>query len=181
MATQYELGEGGLLLVFDVESMGLHGEGFAVGAVVVDRTGQRVRELYAACPPDGLPVRPEDWQWLKENCLPGLYPPNHLRPSEVRDAFWAFLQEFKGLGASVWAECGWPVEASFLIACVRDDPSRWWDGPFPLEEVVSARKGAGLERKGKDSRLPDELPAHNPLHDARQSARLLLEAIGATS
>ncbi len=40
-----------LFFVFDVESIGLHGEGFAVGWVVVGETGATYEESYLACLP----------------------------------------------------------------------------------------------------------------------------------
>jgi len=39
------------ILSFDVESVGLHGQGFAVGWVVL-QDGQEVSSGYAACPID---------------------------------------------------------------------------------------------------------------------------------
>lgn len=161
------------MLVFDVESMGLHGVGFAVGAVVVDVDGKVLEEFYDACDPRPLePIaRPEDVLWLRTNCYPALMPPTVATPRAVRDAFWAFWRTWADKGAELWADCGWPVEARFLAACVDDDTSRWWMGPYPFHEVAE-HVGTGTH-----PRLPNELPIHNPLNDARQSARLLVEAL----
>ena len=41
-----------IFMVFDVESIGLHGDGFAVAWVVVNRSGQRLGEGCMACPRD---------------------------------------------------------------------------------------------------------------------------------
>jgi hypothetical protein len=51
------------------------------------------------------------------------------------------------------------------------------DGPYPLVDVASVRLAAGLDPLGAYDRTAGELPVHNPLADARQSARLLLEAL----
>jgi hypothetical protein len=72
----------------------------------------------------------------------------------------------------------WPVEAHFLSECVADRPQeREWQGPYPLLDVASVRLAAGLDPLATVDRLPSELPAHDPLADSRQSARLLVEAL----
>jgi hypothetical protein len=161
-----------LHLVFDVEAMGLHGEGWAVGAVVVDEDGNELASLYEAADARQLSARFDDAVWLAENCIP------HCRqtlgtPRSVRNVFWLFWLEWKAKGASMWADCGWPVEARFLAACVDDEPGRWWEGPYPLHELAT------LIGTDTHERLPSELPAHHPLNDARQSARLLVAALKA--
>lgn len=45
-AVENKQGKEMLYMVFDVESIGLHGEGFAVGYVVVDRNGERLDKIY---------------------------------------------------------------------------------------------------------------------------------------
>jgi hypothetical protein len=79
------------------------------------------------------------------------------------------------------ADCAWPVEARFLAACVDDQPEqRAWEGPYPLIDIASVRLAAGLDPLATVERLPSEMPAHDPLADARQSARLLIEALKVT-
>mgnify|MGYP003529634433 CR=1 len=73
-------------------------------------------------------------------------------------------------------ECGWPVEASFLSACIRDDAFRNWDGPYPMREIASIMLAAGMDPMATYEREESEKPAHEPLADARQSARLLATA-----
>jgi len=73
------------------------------------------------------------------------------------------------------------VEARFLIQCIEDDHyAREWWGPYPLIDVASLRMAAGLDPLGTEERIEllGELPEHDPLADARQSARLLVDAIG---
>lgn len=94
----------------------------------------------------------------------------------MRDCFWAVYQDFKKQNPDLelWTDCGWPVEANFLSACVADDPtSRNWGGPYPLFDVANVLKAVGENPLGTFGRLPAELPAHNPCNDARQSARVL--------
>ncbi len=70
-------------------------------------------------------------------------------------------------------ECGWPVEARFLAACIDEDPDRASDGPYPLLEISTMMQAAGMDPMATYKRKPEELPAHDPRGDARLSARLL--------
>ncbi len=162
-------------MVFDVESVGLHGEGFAVGWVVVDRTGKEIESGYEACPMTVAKGGSErDRQWVSENVIPGLSGYTQNTPNQVRDGFWTAWLKWKEAGTHLFAECGWPVEARFLAACVDDSPEvRHWSGPFPLQEIASFQDAARVSKRDHP-RLANELPRHNPLADARQSARLLI-------
>jgi len=165
-------------MVFDVESVGLHGEGYAVGYVVVSALGHELEADVAACSPDLAQGSAEGREWIAVNC-PRL---DYLAESPValRTAFWNVWQRWKASGAVLVADCAWPVEARFLAACVDDDPAvREWLGPYPLHDVATARLAAGFDPLATVERLPNELPQHDPLADARQSARLWLEALRA--
>lgn len=170
---------GPLFMVFDVESVGLHGEGFAVAWVVVDRSGNRVAQAAYSCDPGQVRGDPDGLAWVAENVT--VPPVGHLaHPAHVRDEFWRAWIYARERGATLWADCCWPVEARFLAACVDDDrASRTWEGPYPLHDVATLRLAAGSDPLATVDRVPDELPAHNPLNDARQSARLLIEALEA--
>jgi hypothetical protein len=184
-------------LVFDVESVGLHGEGFAVGWVVIE-DGEVAEENWCACSPDKAMGSPEGRKWVTQHVpQTTLKPDRHhskASPRQVRDAFWAVWERERDKGSTIWADCAWPVESRFLIACIEDarlkhktmivsanlpGTKRCWDGPYPLHEISTIRRAAGLsggEISSHLSRQDDELPAHHPLTDAKQSARLLLEA-----
>ena len=167
-----------LYMVFDVESVGLHGEGFAVGYVVVSNAGHELAYARIACPPDAARGSHSSRGWIAANCPP--IPADVVTPKAVRDSFWAAWQRWKASGAVLVADCAWPVEARFLAACVDDDPAaRTWLGPYPLHDVATARLAAGFDPLATVERLPNELPQHDPLADARQSARLWLEALHA--
>lgn len=166
----------GPFMVFDVESVGLHGEGFAVGWVVVDDKGNELESGRAACESSEAAGTDADREWIAAN-LPRILP-GCLTPTDVRHAFWVVWLEWKAKGAVLVADCAWPVEARFLAACVDDNPiSRAWQGPYPLHDVATARLAAGLDPLATIERLPGEGPKHCPLADARQSARLFLEAL----
>lgn len=165
-----------LLLVFDVESIGLHGEGFAVGWVAV-RPGAKFGEAgWFCCPPEKARGEDANRRWVAENVPPMAI--THADPREVRSAFWAKWLEWKAQGAVLVADCCWPVEARFLAACVDDDPAaREWEGPYPLHDLASVLLAVGRDPLATNERLTNELPAHHPTADALQSARLLLAAL----
>jgi hypothetical protein len=163
-------------IIFDVESIGLHGEGFAVGAVVTDEQGRMVEELYSACLPDEAAGDSEGRAWIAANVTPKLTF-TASTPREVRESFWAFWLKWKAQGATLWADCCWPVEANFLSACVADDPTtRSWNGPYPLHEIATVFTVAGIDPTEVQDRLNNE-PMHHPLGDARQSSRKLEEVL----
>jgi hypothetical protein len=166
-------------MVFDVESVGLHGDGFAVGWVVIDtRTGQEVEAQRLFTTHHAARGRERDREWVQENVrIEGA--PVYRLPCMVRDAFWAAWARWRDEGAWLAADVAWPVEARFLAACVDDVNGRDWGGPYPLVDIASVRLAAGLDPRGTVPRREDEEPAHDPLADARQSARLLMEALAA--
>lgn len=176
-----------LFMVFDVESVGLHGEGFAAAYVVVDRQGNEKDSGFFRCDPRKAIGTADSLDWVTLNVLPtfdaglcstysdGL---GSQSTRQVRDRFWARWLAWKSYGAALAADCLWPVEARFLADCVADERhEREWQGPYPFIDVASVRLAAGLDPLGTEERLDREKPAHNPLADARQSARLLIEAL----
>lgn len=163
-------------LVFDVESVGLHGEGFAVGGGIYLENGAAQKEFRMSCPMESCHGTDGDRKWVAEN-VPVLEV-THRSAKALRDAFWAFWMEAKASGAIMAAECAWPVEARFLEACVADDQeARNWDGPYPLHDIASMLLASGRDPMAKYDRTPSEMPLHDPLADARQSARLMALAL----
>ena len=167
-------------MVFDVESIGLHGEGFAVGFVIVNSYGVEVQHGLVACHPDRAVGTLSSREWVKANVPPlGLTSVSACSsPREVRNHFWHQWESWKDRGAILFADCCWPVEARFLAQCVDDNPEkREWSGPYPLHDIASVIFASGGDPSAKYGRLENELPEHNPLCDARQSARILIEAL----
>ena len=165
-------------MVFDVESIGLHGDGFAVAWVVVNRGGQRLDEGCMACDPAKCDGTDESRLWVAEH-VPTLTvtSPNKLH---LRNSFWHEWRRCADQGAVLAADCAWPVEAHVLSACVRLNHSeREWQGPYPLHDLASVLLALGADALAVTERLPDELPAHHPLMDARQSARQLVACLKA--
>jgi len=172
------------LFVFDVESIGLHGEGFAVAWVIVDRIKDGWGEVaagIASCRRNVADGSNEDRSWVRENIPDIVGGAVYSSPRAVRSAFWReWVMRSDVVDGSILmvADCPWPVEARFLAACVDDDPaSRKWGGPYPLIDVGAVRLAAGLDPLGTEGRMINEMPVHCPLGDARQSARLFIEAM----
>lgn len=163
-------GKSQLFMVFDVESVGLYGEGFAVGFVVMDGTGKTLAEDVFCCPPHTAIGLAKDRQWVREN-IPKLNC-DCSNPVEVREKFAVEWRAWRAKGAVLCADCPYPVEAAFLLTCDLQE-----EGPYPLIDVGSVRLAVGLDPLGTEERHLNELPHHNPLCDARQSARLLFEAL----
>lgn len=182
--------------VFDVESVGLYGEDFAVAYVVVDRSGTELDAGLFNCPV-GLSVSSgqiaerhfvakdiqnlwneraqNDWSWLVEYVLSHMPEASHNSREQMHSDFWNAWTHWRDRGAVMWADWGYPVEANFLRACVFDNPSRIETAPCPLMEIETVRSLSGL-----DPGLPrciEHLPAHDPLNDARHSARILIESL----
>lgn len=168
-----------LYMVFDVESVGLHGEGFAVGWCVLNHAGEEAASGLLWVDPLSAQGTAEGQAWVAEHCGPFDRSPC-LSTAEVRARFWEAWRIWQDVGCVLVADCAWPVEARFLAACVDDQPTeREWQGPYPLHDVATARLAAGFDPLATVDRLPHELPEHNPLADARQSARLWVEALAA--
>jgi hypothetical protein len=173
------------VLCFDAESNGLHGEAFAVGGVVC-REGRVIERFFARCPIAG-DVDP----WVRDNVLPPLADERetHATAREMRNAFWVWLTTPRE-NTIVAVDCGWPVETGLLSACVADDPSRAFKGPYPLDEVASYLRAARLDPLASYAGvvLPNEAAQkHHPVWDATVSAlcvemslRRIAERWGAT-
>lgn len=165
-------------MVFDVESIGLHGDGFAVGWVVINRDGGRLDEGCISCDPSLCTGTDEGRKWVEKN-VPYMEPSSPT-PQHLRNSFWHEWRQWADRGAVLVADCAWPVEANFLSACVRlNHREREWQGPYPLHDLASVLLALGGDPLAVTGRQPDEMPAHHPLMDARQSARQLVACLRA--
>jgi hypothetical protein len=170
-------------LSFDVESNGLHGDAFAVAALLIAADGSTEAEFLGRCPITG-PVDP----WVRDNVLPPMtgIPENFATFAALRTGFWEWYAQHKPAANYVLANNPYPVEARFLLACQADDPeTRYTEHPFPLIDLASLLVAGGITTKpSKDAFMaavigdtPDE--AHNPKWDAWITARAALRALDA--
>src|SRR4051812_24795346 len=98
-----------LFMVFDCESVGLHGETFAAGYVVIDGDGVELDAGRFACPETACKGDDAGRDGVRMNV-----PPFHETASEssrVRHDFWVKWHEWEAKGARLAADCCWPVEA----------------------------------------------------------------------
>lgn len=164
------------ILVIDVESLGLHGPAFAVGYILVDLSGNVITEGTFATNPNSMGVNDAPaLQWAADHIKIDVY--DCLNTYQMRKAFWNIWDAVRH-DSWMAADCNWPVESNFLSACIADDPvARMWHGPYPLLDISTMRIAGGYRCYKHEDRLENELPEHNPLNDARQSARLLTETL----
>lgn len=158
-------------LVFDVESAGLLGTGFAVGyAIVDDESGMTLASDWRSSGLDSVQCSNANREWLMENLAPEVLFPDaeHLLSlGELRKWFIALVEEHRDCAPT--SDCGVPVESNFLRDCGLN--------PYPLHEIATALLLAGRDPVGTFDRLPFELPKHHPMMDSRQSGRILLECV----
>lgn len=162
------------LLSIDVESNGLHGAAFAVGAVLIKADGKILDEFMARCPIEG-----DVDKWVKDNVLKPMkgFEQTHGDSRSMRDDFWQWYKVAKAKSDYVLVDNGYPVEARFLLNCQDDDlDERYWDHPFPLLDLSSMLLQVGLKPLSvryqfvTDELNGDEILQHNPRFDAYVSA-----------
>lgn len=167
--------------VFDVESIGLHGQAFSYGACVVNEEGHTNHWSAAHCPQSAAYGHSSaDRKWVKANTSTWEHSEEVLNPGDLREEFWELWLEAKEAfpGILMAAEVPWPVETNFLSDIIMDDPEdRQGKAPYPLIDIASVMLAAGMDPMATYPRTESELPAHEPLADALQSARLLITAL----
>ncbi len=165
-----------MVFAFDVESIGLFGEAFAVAGGLYLRAGGAAFEFCHACAPGRCRGGDDDRAWVAANVPP--IETTHPDPEAVRQAFWQGWTRAREAGAIMVAHCLWPVEAAFLAACILDAPTeRKWQGPYPFYDLSSLLLACNTDPTADLPRRPEELPKHSPLADARQCARLFFESL----
>lgn len=162
------------VMVFDVESIGLQGEGFAVAWQVVEvQTQATLESATQACCTDLAQGSAADRAWVAAN-VPVLAA-NCASPAEVRARFWSAWLRWRGQDTWLVADCAWPVETNFLSACVQDaGPDAHFLGPLPLFDLTALTLFGQADASAPLARLPNELPEHDPAADVRHTARKFL-------
>ena len=159
--------------VFDVESIGLHGESFAVAYKVFDEFQTFERKCFS-CYPEKARGDHVDYLWVKDN-VPEL-PYDLDTPLEVREKFWERVQYWREEGVVFWAHHLWPVDGGIISSCIQDDPfERKWEGPTPLHEICTISEIVlGTSWPSPKS---SELPKHDPRNDVKYSSRVLKQCL----
>jgi hypothetical protein len=161
------------LFVFDVESIGLRGEAFAVGFVMSNGPEIFLRH-YFAMPRRLATGTAEDRAWCEKN-IPEIQE-NCTSAYDMRFQFWNAWKMAKENGAIMCADVAWPVEAKFLLECAQLDGNEH-HGPYPLVDIASVMLAAGMDPMVSYDRREGEQSVHDPVADSAQSHRLLVEAL----
>lgn len=171
------------LLCFDLESNGLHGEVFVVGAVIMDAQGNIHDEFTGRAKLHGA-VDP----WVEKNVIPAVkdVPVTYMTYKALRDAFWNWFVKAQGVSDYVLVSNGYPVEYRFLIQCQEDDlEERYWQHPFPILDLSSIMLMLGPALATKNKIVASvvkngKFARHHPLNDAKISALAAFEVFNIT-
>lgn len=166
------------LLCFDIETNKLHGEAFAVGAVVMDVSGKVYDQFTGRTEIVGL-VDP----WIEANILPAVQnmPVTHKSYRDLREAFWKWFVAAQEEADYVLVNNGYPVEYRFLLKCQEEDlEERYWQHPFPILDLssllIQTGQAAYVKSKLRDASESENLRLHNPLDDSILTAKAAFEA-----
>ena len=174
-----KVGEDTKLLCFDIESNGLHGDAFAVAAVVMNSKGEVLDEFTGRTEIEGKVD-----EWVEANVLPVMTDMDvtHSSFKHLRDNFWSWFMKAQAKADYVIVLNGYPVEYRFLIKCQEDDlENRFWDHPFPLLDLTSILLQAGYSSSDRNKAMQEIMKEtgytkHHPLHDAKMTALMAFKA-----
>jgi hypothetical protein len=168
-------------LIFDVESDGMYGQGFAIGYIILDDKNNIIKY-------DSIKSREEiKNEWVKENVLPNLKTIKTVDTNkELRTIFYNVLQENKD--CEIWSDVNFPVETNFLSDIAKDDiDDMAFNMPYPLKDISTivivnvSRKDVFNNKLFSryeqliHSKNVYEIKEHNPLHDCVASAYVLTQ------
>lgn len=169
------------ILSFDLEANNLHGEPFAVGALVIDGHG-KVHDSFTARCPIVAAVDP----WVQANVLPAItdMPQTHGSYVDMREAFWRWYVTAEASSDYVLVSNGYPVEYRFLLDCQNADiDERYWKHPFPILDLssilIAAEKASGITKSQlrRSIRKTVSFSQHNPFDDAKMAALMAFEVL----
>jgi|GEM_PF-1033037 len=158
------------LLSFDLETNGLHGNAFAVGAVVMSADGNIVDQFTGRCE-----ITEAVDSWVEANVLPllGDMPVEYADYQALREGFWEWYLQAEPQSDYVLVSNGYPVEYRFLLQCQEEDiEGRYWQHPFPILDLTSILIASGNEPSDKNQLMNEivrkgKFSRHHPLHDAK--------------
>jgi len=157
------------IMMFDVEATSLHGPGFAVGAIVVNKTTGKLMDTFQLMSARGS-GEVNSWGW--ENVVPVLMDmPKCEYRQELRQRFFEFYRRWAPV-CDIWGDCIFPVETNFLSEITEDDTiEREFLMPYPLYDLANFID-VNLDRN--DECGLKNLRKHHPLDDCIASVVLLL-------
>ncbi len=161
------------ILCFDLESNGLHGEVFAVGAVIMDVTDKILKQFTGRTKIVGRVD-----EFVEQTILPAVKDMSitHTSYKDLREAFWRWYIDVEPEVDYVLVSNGYPVEYRFLLKCQEENlEERYWQHPFPILDLSSLLLALGdlPEAKSKiikEIKKSGNFVSHNPLDDAKITA-----------
>ena len=179
------------IISIDVESNGLYGQPFCVGAIEMDWGGRVIAEYIGRCPIDEV----ED-DWVKENVLPKIcdIKEKHSNLAALEISFRGWFArtvesyERKGMEPIILVDVGFPVDHAFLYGVFESIRHKSPEiveslSPYPLFDLASILAGASHDpdvNRGdfsKGMRSSERMDPHHPLTDAELSALCLVRTI----
>jgi hypothetical protein len=158
------------ILSFDVESYGLYGAPFAVGAVLYEDAREVDSFFLRITVPSLKGVSPNDEYWLERHVFSHL--PKGPSVDTQEELIESFSSYWEGLGyPRILCDCPFPVETNFFHLMREQEEDRFHQ-PYPLLDLASMLQVCGMDPLATYKREEGERPAHNPVHDARQAGRL---------
>jgi len=176
-----ELTEDTKILCFDLETNALHGQTFAIGALIVDASGKIHDEFTAR-----VAIKGEIDDWVTGNVLPVIEDMEitHGTYEAMRESFWRWFVVAQEKSDYVLVSNGYPVEYRFLLDCQDADiEERYWQHPFPIIDLTSMllllQKTHNIDKKTLSLQVQQNMVyrVHHPLDDAKKAALMAFEAI----
>jgi hypothetical protein len=159
---------------FDVETDGLWGQPFSIGALVYDENGTEITRFVGRLPDSAVTDN-----WVKTNVLPTLaaIPVTHADYRSLLADFAKFYMANK-TDADVIVHMGYIVEAKVIRDMHDAGLIGDWDGPYPLYDVSGNLQAAGADPTSVDKFATEHGlvigefvgGTHNPLYDSAVAA-----------
>jgi len=160
-----------LLFVFDVESDGLLGDAFAVGALVIDKGTKKIIDSY-----EGMVDIAITSTFVENQVMPNLSEIKKVENLKILDLeFYDFYQKYFDKVDLVF-DAGFPVETNFLkrVFSRIDEPLM----PYPIYDLMSILLAKGLDPNlDRIKYLNKKLRKHHPIDDAYSSAMVYLDVL----
>lgn len=165
------------LTIVDVESNGLWGQPFAVGAVRMTSGGRILQAFRCRCNIDEVPD-----EWIIQNKIEEKLSHFPLVENQ-KELIKSFYNWFKDYSRNVFVDCGFPVDCGFLGLYKLLNENQKKNAPYPLYDVSSIMLAAGehplTDRLNYAKELIGEKTgvAHDPVWDAEVSGLCAIRAM----
>ncbi len=172
--------------IIQAQSMGLYGEIFAIGFIVINSVGKILKEGILKCPHQLAQGLDSDREWVNENVIAATekietsnYISTFNNPTELYENIWEIWLEMKKQYENLYCASyiGYPIIMNLFYKCVmKNVESRQMLAPYPLLEIDTSFLMTNYEISPKNnSRFDTEIP-YNPLCDAKYYGRLFILA-----